>query len=325
MLRNSLQLPTSRSSPCLLDSSSAGRLSIDFSPFSTLYPKLLAGYCNFCKNIPVLDNCDFRSDIWAIAYCEGPNSVPPANPSPHWLVAPPGHYYADPFLVEHHGEPWVFFEDYNLTTEIGEISASPLRTFDPQSALKLPWHLSYPYLLESDGELFCIPEQHQANKVSLYRSVSFPHRWVEEAVLLENFAGVDPTVVWDGELWWMWVGEQNREAKHNTFLFYSSRLTGPWKEHRLSPAISRTNLARPAGRPWRENDRWLRPVQNRERTYGGAMALFQVETLTAEDYREREVDRWHPNPNWPFPDGLHHICHLNESTVWDAKRLPSKK
>lgn len=286
----------------------------------------MRGYCNFCKNIPVLASSISHSDIWAIAYRDRSSPIaPPADPDPKWLIAPRGRYYADPFLADHDGEPWVFFEDYDLASEVGKISASPLRSFQPHPALKLPWHLSYPFMLESEGELFCVPEQHQANKVSLYRCLSFPDRWVEEAVLLANFAGVDPTLIWDGERWWMWVGDQNREAKHNTFLFQSLHLTGPWMEHRLSPAISRRNLARPAGKPWKQDGHWVRPVQNRERTYGGGMALFQVKTLNPEDYVESEIERWEPNPAWPFPDGLHHVCHLGETTVWDAKRLPCRK
>lgn len=277
---------------------------------------------NFCKNISVLTIEPIHRDVWAIAYVEQSEQVsPPDISSPNWLIAPAGRYFADPFLTSHQGQPWVFFEDYNESEKFGHIAASPLREFEPRTALKLPWHLSYPFLIESDGELFCIPEQHESGKVSLYRCRRFPDSWVEEAVLLSHFAGVDPTVIYDGEQWWMWVGEQSRQARHHTFLFCAPSLTGPWCEHKQSPAISRCDLARPAGKPWIQDGKWVRPVQIREKTYGGGTALFQVEVLNSAEYLEVEKARWNPRPDWPFPDGLHHICRHGGITIWDAKRV----
>ena len=268
-----------------------------------------------------------ETDIWALAYVEHDSPVaPPTQQHPTWLEAPAGHYFADPFLTEHQGETWAFFEDYDLHTQIGHIAASPLKNFQARPALVRPWHLSYPFLLEHQGELYCVPEQHQIDRVSLYRCREFPHRWEEEAVLLDNFAGVDPTIAWDGTRWWMWVGEQSRRARDNTFLFSSQDLRGPWTEHPHSPAVSRTDLARPAGPLWRTpDDRWVRPVQNRSRTYGGGIALFEIEQLSSNDYHERELLRWDPRPDWPFSQGLHHVCHLQTVhktvTIWDAKRI----
>ncbi len=263
-----------------------------------------------------------ETDIWALAYVERSQLVePPEVENPTWLVAPSGRYFADPFLVEHGGETWVFFEDYDLNTQVGHIGASPLKNFQARPALTRPWHLSYPFLIPHEGELYCVPEQHQAGRVSLYRCETFPNRWVEEAVLLENFAGVDPTLLWDGKLWWMWVGEQSRRARDNTFVFTAQHLHGPWIELPESPAIARTDLARPAGPVWPSNGRWIRPVQNRTRTYGGGMALFETDLSSQDLYRETELTRWEPRADWPFPDGLHHLCRLGDITIWDAKKV----
>lgn len=256
-------------------------------------------------------------DRWALAYArEGPQC-----PHPHWIEPPPGHFYADPFLVERNGQPWVFFEDFSAATGRGQIAASPLLQPDPQPALCLDWHLSYPYLVEFGEELFCIPEQHERNQVSLYRCLEFPGQWTQEAVLLDGFAGVDPTVIWWDESWWMWLGDQRRRARDHVFLFSAPSLTGPWREHRQSPAILRHDLARPGGKPWLEHGRWMRPAQNRSRTYGGGLVVYAVEVLSHDTYCESEQRRWDPLPHWPYPDGLHHVCRLGEWTCWDAKRF----
>ena len=256
-------------------------------------------------------------DRWAIGYRRG--SFSPDCQDISWIHPPPGRIYADPFLTMHEGQPWVFFEDYD--GQRGHISASPLQDFRARPALRCDWHLSYPFLIEWEDQFFCIPEQHQANQVALYRCLAFPDQWKIEAVLLDGFAGVDPTVIWSDGKWWMWVGDQPRRARDNTFLFYAPTLTGPWRQHRLSPAITRVDLARPAGLPWQVEGRWMRPAQNRTKTYGGGLVVYALERWDENQYQETEWTRWDPNPAWPYPDGLHHLCSRDGWTVWDAKRF----
>ena len=256
-------------------------------------------------------------DRWAIGYRKG--TISPNFADPTWIHPPPGRIYADPFLTMWENQPWVFFEDFDGRR--GHIGASPLLNFEARPALQLDWHLSYPFLLEYKGELFCIPEQHEAREVALYRCQKFPDRWKKEIVLLDGFAGVDPTVIWSDGFWWMWVGDQSRRARDNTFLFWAPALTGPWREHRQSPAIHRIDLARPGGLPWQAEAGWMRPAQNRTRTYGGGLLVYQVERLDPENYQETECTRWDPEPSWPYPDGLHHLCMSHGWTVWDAKRF----
>lgn len=269
-------------------------------------------------------------DRWAIGYRHGSfsphgQSLDPLEESGDalkasgWLHPPAGRSYADPFLTQYQGQPWVFFEDFDGVK--GHISASPLLHLEVHKALEQDFHLSYPGLIEWESELFCIPEQHQSNQVVLYRCLSFPDRWQIEAVLLDGFAGVDPTVIWSGGKWWMWVGDQHRRARDQTFLFVAPTLTGPWHEHSQSPAISRPDLARPGGQPWLSSKGWMRPAQNRTRTYGGGLLVYVVESLDQHTYHETEWTRWEPDPTWPYPDGLHHLCMGHGWTVWDAKRI----
>lgn len=263
-----------------------------------------------------------KTDIWAMAYVKQAIPLHPSLPqSPTWLTAPKGRYYADPFLIEHRGTPWVFFEDFNLSSKLGHIAASPLEPFQARPALVRPWHLSYPFMLRQEGKLYCLPEQHESGRVSLYRCHSFPDRWEEESVLLPNFAGVDPTLLHCDSRWWLWVGEQSKRARDNTFLFSAPSLNGPWQEHPQSPAISRPNLARPAGPILRQAGRLIRPVQNRSKTYGGGLAFFEICILSQESYLEKEIQRLEPEALWPFADGLHHLSRLGDITIWDAKRI----
>jgi hypothetical protein len=65
--------------------------------------------------------------------------------------------------------------------------------------------------------------------------------------------------------------------------------------------------------------RLLRPAQNRTRTYGGGLVFREIVELSPRNYLEREWGRWEPDPCWPYPDGLHHVCARDGFTVIDAK------
>ena len=49
--------------------------------------------------------------------------------------------------------------------------------------------------------------------------------------------------------------------------------------------------------------------------------LYEVSTLTTEEYIEREWIGWEPRAHWPYPDGLHHVTCGETATVFDAKKI----
>jgi len=65
----------------------------------------------------------------------------------------------------------------------------------------------------------------------------------------------------------------------------------------------------------------LRPAQNRAGTYGASLILYEVLELSEERYLERELVRWEPAPDWPFPDGLHHVSCAGSWVAFDSKRF----
>ena len=45
-----------------------------------------------------------------------------------WVRCPPGHYYADPFLLQDQDQVWLFFEDYVYGEKRGRISCAPVQS-----------------------------------------------------------------------------------------------------------------------------------------------------------------------------------------------------
>ena len=95
--------------------------------------------------------------------------------------SPPGHYYADPFLIQEAGKHWLFFEDYRYAGRIGVLACAryrrTVRVGAAQTILERPYHLSYPCLLRQSGELYMLPETLGNGAVELYRCARFPDRW----------------------------------------------------------------------------------------------------------------------------------------------------
>ena len=70
---------------------------------------------------------------WRIAIRTGGRSIFGADGEAQtdgfqWLEAPKGHCYADPFVVEHCGEHWLFFEDYEYQRGLGRIACAAIST-----------------------------------------------------------------------------------------------------------------------------------------------------------------------------------------------------
>ena len=232
--------------------------------------------------------------------------------------------WADPFALEKNGRYFVFFEELPYALGKAHISMMEIdregRCSAPVRVLERDYHLSYPQLLEHDGELYMVPESARNRTVELYRCIDFPLRWRLERRLLEGVRCVDATLHRSGERWWLFanaaVGE-SRGYDDELHLFHSASLAGGWQPHPRNPVRSDARGARPAGALyWREGALY-RPAQICVPRYGAGIALNRVLRLTPRDYAERQVKRILPGPG----DGLFGIHTVNRAgylTVVDA-------
>jgi hypothetical protein len=100
---------------------------------------------------------------------------------------------ADPFMIKVRGSWYMFFELTNQIRHKGEIAlATSKDALDwrfEQIVLAEPFHMSYPYVFEWEGEIFMIPETGRARSVRLYKARQFPKNWQHVATLLEMICG----------------------------------------------------------------------------------------------------------------------------------------
>lgn len=244
---------------------------------------------------------------------------------PLWLPQRPDGYLADPFVLARDGRYFIFVEEYPFSTMKGYLSVIETPDFQtfgaPRKVLETEFHLSYPYVFEHQGEVYCLPEQHQAGKVILYRACCFPDEWEEAAVLIDAVPGVDPTLIQHEGRWWLWLTRSDHDDDGVLYVYHADDLLGPWQPHLQNPVHVQRGRVRPGGRPFYWQGRLLRPAQNGTRGYGGSLLFYAVDTLTTEHYQETLLDEWTPQPHWPYVAGLHNVDSAGGYTVFDAKRL----
>jgi hypothetical protein len=189
----------------------------------------------------------------------------------------------------------------------------------PRVVLERDYHLSYPFLLEFNDELFMVPESADAEKVEAFRCVSFPDQWESHAVLLEGVRAYDPTLLEHEGRWWMFVTIQHNgnTTDDELHLYYASEPFGQWVAHPANPICLDVRCARPAGALFRQNGQLFRPAQDCSVRYGYALSIQRVIRMDTKEYEEETVQRI--LPDWAGDaQGTHTVNQAGGITVYDC-------
>jgi len=262
-----------------------------------------------------------NADVWRTGDLSGPA----------WnVLGDPGHrFYADPFPVQWQGRTFVFFEDLDHRVGKGSISAIEFDGNGPvgnvQSVLEEPWHLSYPFLIEDDGELWMIPESSAHRDVPLYRCVRFPDKWERHSTLLSGLELADVTITrHDGRYYMFGAWRDGTGGYSDTLaIYYAEQLFGPWLPHASNPVLMDRATARPAGNFVNVNGKLWRPVQDCSTGYGAALGLAEVLELSPTTFRQAVRHLLKPGPLWTGRK-LHTLNRCGQLEVIDGSRVQPK-
>ncbi len=273
-----------------------------------------------------------RIDRWSIGIYTGPSALElsPAggviNPVLTWrdITDIRAAFVADPFMVEHAGRWFMFFEILDADSGRGVIGlavSDDARRWSYQGVvIEEPFHLSYPCTFRHGNDFYMVPETLSPRCIQIYRATGFPFRWSRVSRLLETQAA-DPSLFHHAGRWWMFFCQRPLNATLR--LYHAGDLLGPWSEHPCSPVIAGDERhARPAGRVVRDGDRLVRYAQDCRTTYGLCVHAFEITELTPTVYRERP---YRANPILsPGSDGwnrnrMHHVdAHATAQGGWIA-------
>lgn len=278
-----------------------------------------------------------RSDFWRVGILPArietllePAAFAPLRERITWLPDPGAwRFLADPFAVQHAGSLHVFVEAYDYRTKHAHIERhefdSHLQWRGKDVALSRAFHLSYPFLVQAEGETFMIPEGHQAGELALYIAQDFPHGWVRETALLPGVPAAEPSVLHHQGRWWLFftiVGPHGRDHRE-LHVATANALTGPWRLHPQNPILDDRRGARPGGTPFiGPGGRVLLPVQDCSAGYGSALRLLQFDVL--EPHR---IEVSHLGARFTgglvsatHTDGFHTLSACGDVTCFDARQ-----
>jgi len=275
----------------------------------------------------------FRREIWNIGIVNERISVfleCDAKPAIRWLGPPrEGKFLADPFAIVRNETVYILCEEVDSRVGKGRIACVQLSNgiipSDPKVVIEQPVHMSYPYLVEHRGSVYCIPETYQAREISLYKAQEFPWKWTKCTSLVRNFAGVDATVFQFQDRWWLTCTNEDVGSTKKLFVWYAPDLLGPWKPHSANPVKTDVRSSRPAGTPFMYKGHLYRPAQDCSRVYGGRVVLNRLEELTPTEFKEEPEAVIEPRPDSSYPDGLHTVSAAGDITLLDGKRYVPRR
>jgi hypothetical protein len=243
-----------------------------------------------------------KSDIWSIGIFIGDSPfslIDPASVQNPVLTSSDvtdalATFVADPFMITRDGTWYMFFEIMNWELGRGQIGFAQSQDGFHWSyrgvVLTESFHLSYPYVFESDGHCYMIPETHQARSVRLYEAISFPTEWSYLRTLVEGPYFADPCIVRHRDTWWLFVETSSGKKNDTLRLYWANELEGPWIEHPDSPIVrGDSSRARPGGRVIVLGNSLIRYAQNCSRLYGSEVLAFEITELTQTRYSERPL------------------------------------
>ncbi|MGB0672206.1 MAG: glucosamine inositolphosphorylceramide transferase family protein, partial [Rhodospirillales bacterium] len=207
---------------------------------------------------------------------------------------PPGHFLADPFLWWADGKAYCFVEDYDFAVGRGHLSVYRLDDEGPKPlgpVLKEPFHLSFPFLFQWQGDLLMCPECYESGEIRLYRCEQFPDRWVHFKTLMAGVAAADTQLFEKDGLWWMLTNIDSGDIKDRNselhVFFADSPVSDHWTAHPGNPVVFDALQARNGGLII-EGSRIFRVFQVQGfDTYGEAMGVAEITHLSETGYTEK--------------------------------------
>lgn len=235
--------------------------------------------------------------------------------------------WADPFLIEHDGALYCFFEDVDPARGFGHISVgrvTPEGLSDVRDALRQPHHMSYPFVFHHNGALMMMPEVHAAGRLEIWRCTGFPSEWELYASALEGTPVADSVLVQRGKVWWLFTHIANDRFGDYCSDLRIFRVDGPalnrLEPHRLNPVVTDASVARGGGRIHQAGGRLLRFSQdNSGGSYGYGLNVMEIVRLDLDHYEERRQRHIAPD----FAPGLTGCHHFDAAAGWfviDARR-----
>ncbi|QET67618.1 glucosamine inositolphosphorylceramide transferase family protein [Citrobacter werkmanii] len=229
-------------------------------------------------------------------------------------------FQADPFIVEKADKLYVFYEAFSfrnskgtlrcrvLDRELTEIDDVKLEGFDD-----LRCHLSFPFLIHINDQLFMIPESSERKEVILFQSVEFPARWKKIKVLISDTELTDNVFLTINETCYLLSTTMDNEI----IIHSAENIFGEWQ--RIAPSLKVSNHHhRGAGAPYLvDNKMYFLTQECTPETYGKSIYIKELVALNDTVFDESLIEKINSSIN--HSDGVHTLNFSNNYIVYDSK------
>ncbi len=195
-----------------------------------------------------------------------------------------------------------------LDRELTEIDDVKLEGFDD-----LKCHLSFPFLIHINDQLFMIPESSERKEVILFQSVEFPVRWKKIKVLISDTEVTDNVFLTINETCYLLSTTMDNEI----IIHSAENIFGEWQ--RIAPSLKVSNHHhRGAGAPYSvDNKMYFLTQECTPETYGKSIYIKELVTLNDTVFDESLIEKINSSIN--HSDGVHTLNFSNNYIVYDSK------
>ncbi len=228
-------------------------------------------------------------------------------------------FLADPFFFNNGENLLIAAEKFNYLIGSGSISFYNLKN-DKMIFLKdikneNNFHYSYPYTFIDNNRKFIIPECFQKNNISIIE-INNDLDIINENILIENFKGVDTSIIKIKNTYWLFSTEHSSSNKTDLHIWHADCLFGEWYSCDNNPVKSSTTGVRGAGRIFYLNNKLFRPTQNNTNSYGSSIIINEIIKLNKNEFIEKEKFEVLPPIEY---DGVHNIDIAGDKILLDFK------
>lgn len=237
---------------------------------------------------------------------------------------------ADPFLFEHKGELFLFYEYQKKRYGLGELhmrKTSDLKEWSSDKlVLKENFHLSFPNVFEDNGNIYMLPETGADGSIRLYKATddSLEHWELSNTIIRDGRMWSDSDIVRKDGHYYLYSSIHSRK-KPEPHIFVSDSPEGEFRELSYSPLESDPAKARNAGRFFSYDGKLFRPAQDCSKGYGKQLSILEIKKMDENGYYE-EMSHAHilDKTDKFFRRGGHQFCPVNFNGKWiiatDAKQ-----
>lgn len=230
-------------------------------------------------------------------------------------------FFADPFILETTektiillAEEFIFAESKGKIVRL-IIDKKDKKLLERIIVLDLDTHLSYPFIIRMNEQIFICPENSQSGKVSLYLYDKNNHYATYYKTLIKEPL-TDATITFHKGKYWL-IATKQPYTQENAYLFFSDSLEGEYSLVNNLPIITDKKSARPAGNFFYYQDKLYRPSQNCMTRYGSGISIQKIEMISENNYKEHTLFQIHPS-SFEYNLGIHTINFFENGCVIDG-------